>query len=79
LEGVDRAMWSEEVYSVPVDAENVISAFNKMWEKSNLWGKLDKNGNGKNTDNSKNGFNNFNHKNLRSKQRAKSRDSRKYY
>jgi nitrate reductase NapAB chaperone NapD len=79
LEGVDRVMWSEEVYSVPVDSENVISSFRKIWEKSNSGRKLSKNGNDKNIDGSKNGFNNFNHKTFRSKQKGKSRATRRYY
>lgn len=35
MNGVDRVLWSEEVYSVPVDPENVLSSFKKMWENYN--------------------------------------------
>jgi DNA-binding Lrp family transcriptional regulator len=35
MNGVDRVLWSEEVYSVPVDPENVLSSFKKMWENNN--------------------------------------------
>jgi DNA-binding Lrp family transcriptional regulator len=31
LEGVRNVLWSEEVYSVPVTAENILSSFKKMW------------------------------------------------
>jgi len=32
---VDRVLWSEEVYSVPVDPENVLSSFKKMFAQNN--------------------------------------------
>jgi hypothetical protein len=35
MNGVDRVLWSEEVYSVPVDPENVLTSFKKMWENNN--------------------------------------------
>jgi hypothetical protein len=34
MDVVDRVLWSEEVYTVPVDSENVSRSFKKMW-KSN--------------------------------------------
>jgi hypothetical protein len=35
MEGVDRVMWSEEVYRVPVASENILSSFKKVWSNSN--------------------------------------------
>lgn len=35
MDGVDRVMWSEEVFTVPVDPENVLSSFKKMWNNGN--------------------------------------------
>jgi DNA-binding Lrp family transcriptional regulator len=35
LDGVSRVLWSEEVYSVPVNADNVLSSFKKMWSNGN--------------------------------------------
>jgi DNA-binding Lrp family transcriptional regulator len=35
LDGVRRVLWSEEVYSVPVNADNVLSSFKKMWSNGN--------------------------------------------
>ncbi len=34
MDGVDRVMWSEEVYSVPVDSENVLSSFKRFWSNN---------------------------------------------
>jgi hypothetical protein len=34
MEGVDRVMWSEEVYRVPVASENILSSFKKVWNNS---------------------------------------------
>jgi hypothetical protein len=31
MDGVERVLWSEEVYEVPVDPVNVLSSFKKMW------------------------------------------------
>ena len=45
MDGVDRVLWSEEVYSVPVDPENVLSSFKRMWNK-NSNGMNRKNNNG---------------------------------
>ena len=36
MHGVDRVLWSEEVYSVPVDPENVLSSFKKMFARNNI-------------------------------------------
>jgi len=35
LDGVSRVLWSEEVFSVPVNADNVLSSFRKMWNNGN--------------------------------------------
>ena len=35
MNGVERVLWSEEVYSVPVNPDNVLSSFKKMWAKNN--------------------------------------------
>jgi DNA-binding Lrp family transcriptional regulator len=35
MDGVDRVLWSEEVYEVPVDPVNVLSSFKKMWANNN--------------------------------------------
>jgi hypothetical protein len=32
MDNVDRVMWSEEVYSIPVSSENVLSTFRRFWE-----------------------------------------------
>ena len=34
MEGVGRVLWSEEVFSVDVDPENILSAFKKMWSNN---------------------------------------------
>jgi DNA-binding Lrp family transcriptional regulator len=34
MDVVDRVLWSEEVYTVPVDSENISRSFKKLW-KSN--------------------------------------------
>ena len=31
MENVERVLWSEEVYSVPVNTENVLSSLKRMW------------------------------------------------
>lgn len=49
LESVERVLWSEEVFTIPVDADNVVKSFKKMWNSS----PYTKNGN--NNKNSKNG------------------------
>jgi len=35
LEGVSNVLWSEEIYSVPATAENILSSFKKMWNNGN--------------------------------------------
>jgi DNA-binding Lrp family transcriptional regulator len=42
LESVERVLWSEEVYEIPIDPNNVIRSFKKMWNNS----PYNKNGNG---------------------------------
>ena len=56
LENVERVLWSEEVYTIPVDANNVVKSFRKMWDNS----PYNKNGNGSGNknNNNKNGKNN---------------------
>lgn len=34
MDNVERVLWSEEVFSVPVDPENVLSSFKRMWKNS---------------------------------------------
>ena len=31
MDNVERVLWSEEVYSVPVNSENVLSSLKRMW------------------------------------------------
>lgn len=31
---VDRVLWSEEVYAVPVDSENISRSFKKLWQSN---------------------------------------------
>lgn len=31
MDVVDRVLWSEEVYTVPVDSENISRSFKKLW------------------------------------------------
>jgi hypothetical protein len=35
IEGVDRVMWSEEVFKLPIHKENVMKSFNKYWNNNN--------------------------------------------
>ena len=35
MEGVDKVMWSEEVYREPVGSENILSSFKNVWKNSN--------------------------------------------
>lgn len=34
LENVERVLWSEEVFKIPVDANNVVKSFRIMWDNS---------------------------------------------
>jgi hypothetical protein len=34
LESVERVLWSEEVFIIPVDEENIVRSFKKMWDNS---------------------------------------------
>ena len=34
LENVERVLWSEEVFTIPVDADNIVRSFRKMWNSS---------------------------------------------
>ena len=43
LESVERALWSEEVFIIPVDEENIVRSFKKMWDNS-PYNKSGKNG-----------------------------------
>ena len=44
IESVERVQWSEEVYTIGVDADNIVKSFKKMWNNS----PYDNNGNGNN-------------------------------
>jgi hypothetical protein len=35
MEVVDHVLWSEEVYTIPVSSENILTSFNKMWGNGN--------------------------------------------
>lgn len=48
MDGVDRVLWSEEVFSVPVDPENVLSSFKRMWKNNHYQNNFDGNDNGSN-------------------------------
>ena len=49
LESVERVLWSEEVFIIPVDADNIVRSFKKMWNNS----PYNKDGNGNNSKNNK--------------------------
>ncbi|CAN5564459.1 hypothetical protein BH18THE1_BH18THE1_08260 [soil metagenome] len=34
IESVEKVLWSEEVFNIPVDASNIVKSFKKMWNKS---------------------------------------------
>jgi hypothetical protein len=34
IEGVDRVMWSEEVFKLPTHKENIMKSFNKYWNNN---------------------------------------------
>jgi len=34
LESVERVLWSEEVFTIPVDSNNIVRSFKKMWNNS---------------------------------------------
>jgi hypothetical protein len=67
-------MWSEEVYAVPVEAENVLSAFKKMWEKSGKYSEKSNNNNLNYETN--NGFKKSNHRNNSKRVRS---NRKRYY
>jgi DNA-binding Lrp family transcriptional regulator len=71
MNGVERVLWSEEVYSVPVNPDNVLSSFKKMWAKNNS--SNNKYSNNKQSPKNNNGNNNFRNNNNRK------RYSKKYY
>jgi DNA-binding Lrp family transcriptional regulator len=48
LESVERVLWSEEVYTIDVDSDNIVRSFRKMWNNSPY------NGNGNGSNKSKN-------------------------
>jgi len=35
LEGVDRFLWSEEIFKLPSYKENIMKSFNKYWNNNN--------------------------------------------
>jgi len=45
IESVERVLWSEEVFNIPIDANNIVKSFKKMWNKSPYY----KNGNSNKT------------------------------
>jgi len=53
LQNVERVLWSEEVFTIPMDSDNIVRSFRKMWNNS----PYNKNGNG-NSNNNKNIKNN---------------------
>jgi DNA-binding Lrp family transcriptional regulator len=34
LENVERVLWSEEVFTIPIDSDNIVNSFRKMWNNS---------------------------------------------
>ena len=50
LENVERVLWSEEVFTIPVEPNNVVRSFRKMWHNS----PYNKNGNGNSKKNNNN-------------------------
>lgn len=50
-ESVERVLWSEEVSRIPVDANNIVKSFKKMWNNSSY----NRNGNDINNGNNSNG------------------------
>ena len=57
IEGVDRVLWSEEVFKVPSHKENVMRSFQKYWGNTNYKNK-NNNYNNKEKNNHKNNNNN---------------------
>jgi hypothetical protein len=51
MNGVDRVLWSEEVYSVPVDPVNVLSSFKKIWDNNGRYSSNSANSKSKNNNN----------------------------
>lgn len=47
LDGVNRVLWSEEVFSVAVDPENILSSFKKIWSSNHYKSNGENNKNGK--------------------------------
>ena len=76
FDGVDRVMWSEEVYTVPVEAENVLSSFKKMWAKTKTinGSAIKTNGNNGNNNNNNNNF-----RRSKSSTKRNSRTRKRYY
>jgi len=35
IEGVDKVMWSEEIFKLPIHKENIMKSFNKYWTNNN--------------------------------------------
>ncbi len=53
LENVERVLWSEEVFTIPIDANNIVKSFRKMWNNSPYNKNDDSNGNKYNNNNNK--------------------------
>src|SRR5215211_4434425 len=60
IEGVDRVVWSEEVFKIHTTKENVMKSFQKYWKENNTNYNNNNNNNGirKNYNNNKNKINN---------------------
>jgi nitrate reductase NapAB chaperone NapD len=54
LENVERVLWSEEVFTIPIDANNIVKSFRKMWNNSPYNKRADSNGNKYNNNNNNN-------------------------
>jgi DNA-binding Lrp family transcriptional regulator len=51
FENVERVLWSEEVFTIPIDANNIVKSFRKMWNNSPYNKRADSNGNKYNNNN----------------------------
>jgi len=54
FENVERVLWSEEVFTIPIDANNIVKSFRKMWNNSPYNKRADSNGNKYNNNNNNN-------------------------
>ena len=35
MQGIERVLWSEEIYNIPVSKENILKSFKKYWSDNN--------------------------------------------